>query len=65
MTSDREEKYPDSEGQSEMVNRAFVLEHEDEEETVTEAPGDDLETNRHSKEIVSGLIDILIADIIT
>ena len=63
MTSDREEKYPDSEGQSEMVNRAFVLEHE--EETVTEAPGDVLETIRQSEEIVSGLIDILIADIIT
>ena len=46
-----------------MVNRAFVLKHE--EETVTEAPGDDLETIRQSEEIVSHLIDILIADIIT
>ena len=45
-----------------MVNRAFVLKHE--EETVTEAPGDDLETIRQSEEIVSGLIDILVSDII-
>ena len=74
-TSDREEKYHDTEGnktdagvQTEMINSVPDLYDEErlnmEGGEVSETPDEDLETIRQSEKIVSDLMDNLITDII-